>query len=773
MPETDLSNPDFQLALQFVNQTARHIFLTGEAGTGKTTFLRYIREHSGKKMVVLAPTGVAAINAGGVTLHSFFQLPFVPFIPGAVNYFSLSGQSSNEQALLASLRFSRPKRDLLQELDLVIIDEVSMLRADMLDAMDAVLRHYRNKVQPFGGVQVVFIGDLHQLPPVVNKAEWELLREHYQSPFFFDACVLKHCPLVYISLKKIYRQKDAGFISLLNSIRNNRVTEEELTVLHKRYDPYFQPGHGERFITLTTHNARADAINRNELEKLPGHPYSYEAEVSGDFDSRSVTADHRLLLKKGAQVMFVKNDKGENRRYFNGKIGVVTRISEDAIRVGFPGEEGELEVEKETWKNIRYHYNREKGTVEEETIGSFTQYPLRLAWAITIHKSQGLTFERACIDAGASFAPGQVYVALSRLTTLGGLVLFSPIHRQSILTDPRVMVFSQSEEGSVDLQEKLQQEQASYVLQLMEEAFQWNKISTAFRSHYEGYGDSLIKMRDLSSDWAKRMLEKVEEESVVCDRFGKQLRSLLAVAKDDGYQSLQPRIAAACKYFLNVVDLLTASLEKRKRESKKTTGSKKYVKELSALEKTLQFKKLQLNQALRMGEGLVKGIEVSALFDILQSPLQELVADASSALRDTASPDIKEKKTGTVEKLKKGATRRISLDLYRENKAIPEIAKLRGLAPATIENHLASFIATGEMDLKELVPEGKIEPILAVIRESGDSLLSPLKEKLGEGFSYLEIKAVKLWLEASERISVHSSDDPAGGEGELLQESDQ
>jgi hypothetical protein len=740
MPETDPSNADFQLALQFVNQTAQHIFLTGKAGTGKTTFLKYVRDHGSKKLVILAPTGVAAINAGGVTLHSFFQLPFVPFIPGASGYFDLPGQTSNEQTLLKNLRFSSAKKELLQELDLLIVDEVSMLRADMLDAMDAVLRFYRNKSQPFGGLQVLFIGDLYQLPPVVNKTEWELLSEHYQSPFFFDARVLKSCSLVYISLKKIYRQKDADFINLLNSIRNNGVTEKELTILHKRYEPDFQPGYGEQFITLTTHNARADAINKNELAKLSGAHFAYEAEVSGDFDPRSVTADSQLLLKKGAQIMFVKNDKGEYRRYFNGKIGVVSKISADEISVEFPGEQGELIVERETWKNIRYHYNREKGTVEEETIGSFTQYPVRLAWAITIHKSQGLTFEKAIIDAGASFAPGQVYVALSRLTTLEGLVLYSRIHSRSILTDPRVIAFSQSEEAAVHLQEKLQREQAAYVLRLIEEAFQWNKISAAFRNHYEEYGNGLIGIKDLSADWAKHVLRKVEEEALVCEKFGKQLTGLLSTAKADGYQTLRRRIEAACKYFLNVLALLTASLEKRKTESKKGSKSRKYAKELSSLEKMLQLKKLQLDQALRMGEGLAKGLEVNALFDVLESN----GPDSAST-----QPEPKEKKTRPGEKLKKGITQRISLGLYKEHKSISEIAQLRGLAVTTVENHLASFIGTGEIELRDLVPPEKIEPILAAIRESGDSLLSPVKEKLGLSFSYLEIKAVKQSMEKS------------------------
>jgi len=732
MPRTDLSNADFQLALQFVNQTAQHIFLTGKAGTGKTTFLKYIRERGNKKMAVVAPTGVAAINAGGVTMHSFFQLPFRPFIPGTSNSWSQSGLFTDESALLKNIRFSASKKELIQELDLLVIDEVSMLRADMLDAIDAVLRHYRKISRPFGGLQVLFIGDLHQLPPVVDKSAWEVLRNYYQSPFFFDALVLKDCSMVYISLKKIYRQKDAAFIDLLNSIRNNMITENEFNVLHKRYEPGFQPAYGEQYITLTTHNARADAINKHELAKLSGSGFSFEAEMNGDFDPGSVTAETQLCLKKGAQVMFVKNDKGENRRYFNGKIGTVSGITQTEIRVRFPDETGELEIEKETWNNIRYHYNREKGTVEEETIGSFIQYPVRLAWAITIHKSQGLTFDKAIIDAGASFAPGQVYVALSRLTSLEGLVLYSRIHAGSIMTDPRVIAFSQAELASFQLQGRLQQEQAVFVLRLIEEAFQWSKISAVFRNHYETHGNLLIQSKDQVAAWAKHMLDKVEEDVLVAEKFGKQLSTLLLSAKEDGYGPLQQRIVAAGNYFFKEVDLLVNAVEKRKTESRKTARAKKYAKELAGLERTLLLKKEQLKQAVRMSEGLVKGLDVNDLFDLI----------------NPVSPAVeKGKKEEAAPKVKKGETRRLSLALFRENKTVTEIARLRGLALTTIENHLTSFIVTGEVDIHELVAQEKIDPILEAIRVAGDALLSPVKENLGGAFSYLEIKAVMKYRE--------------------------
>jgi hypothetical protein len=723
MPETDLSNPDLQLAMQFVNQTARPVFLTGKAGTGKTTFLKYLRAHTAKKTVILAPTGVAAMHAGGVTVHAFFQLPFAPFLPGSGPVSDPSGSSVHGQTLLKNIRFSAAKRDLLQELDLLVIDEVSMLRADMLDAIDTILRFYRNRRQPFGGVQLLLIGDLYQLPPVVGKTEWDMLGRYYQSPFFFDAWSLKDCPLVYISLKKIYRQQDMDFIQLLNSIRDNAVTGEELDRLNRHHDPAFQPPPGEPFITLTTHNARADAINATELQKLPGPDYVFEAELKGDFDPRSVIADSRLLLRPGAQVMLVRNDKGEQRRYYNGKIGRISRISREEIAVSFPGEAGDLVLEKETWKNIRYRYNREKGTVEEETAGSFTQYPVRLAWAITIHKSQGLTFGKAIIDAAASFAPGQVYVALSRLISLNGLVLYSRIHSAGIRTDPQVIRFSrEAEAASGKLQERLQQDRADYTLRLIEEAFRWEKLLSVFRDHHQTYGKDLVAVNDRASAWAKEMLDRMKEEAVVGTKFEKQLGTLLLAAKDHDYDALRNRIEAACHYFLNALDGLLASVEKRKTESGKKSGARKYLKALAILEKALMLKKQQLRQALRMGRGLADGLELHELFE--------------------PEPMVTPGENSVPGKPKKGESQRISLELFREKKSLAEIARLRGLALSTIENHLAAFVATGEIGVRELVAEEKIRPILEILRQTNDRQLAAIREKLGPAYSYFEIKAV-------------------------------
>ena len=477
MPGNDELNDMFQLAVRFVNQTDKHLFVTGKAGTGKTTFLKHITENTFKKMVVVSPTGVAAINAGGVTIHSFFQLPFGPFIANHRSGWNSAQPVTNQHTLFKNIRFTANKRQLLQELDMIIIDEVSMMRCDMLDAIDHVLRHFRRKLHlPFGGVQMIFIGDLFQLPPVVKNDEWELLKEHYKSPFFFDALAISENPPLYLELKKIYRQSDHSFIELLNNIRNNQVNKSDLDHLHSFYNPQFVPGEKDNYITLTSHNTKADLINNRELEKLPGRSFDCKGEIKGDFNEKALPAEMILQLKEGAQIMFLKNDKGENRNFFNGKIGAINRITDEDVFICFPGSNVEFQLTKETWKNIRYTFNEEKNKMEEEEIGTFTQYPVRLAWAITIHKSQGLTFDKAIIDAGASFAAGQVYVALSRLTSLKGLVLYSRIQQDSISTDQRVISYTLREKNTNALQAILREEQLAYTGKLLLQSFNWSKI---------------------------------------------------------------------------------------------------------------------------------------------------------------------------------------------------------------------------------------------------------------------------------------------------------
>ena len=401
----DVENEWFKLASDVVNYTSQNLFLTGKAGTGKTTFLKYIKSHTQKHTAVVAPTGVAAINAGGVTMHSFFHLPFIPYVPGQTNMFG-DIKTADKHALIKGVRFNREKIELLNELELLIIDEVSMLRADMLDAIDDLLRYFRrNSRDAFGGVQVLFIGDLFQLPPVVGDEEWALMKNDYSSPFFFSAKVIENNPPLFIELKKMYRQNEKQFIQLLNNIRNNNLDDYDFEILNERYNRDAMDL-SDNVITLTTHNRTADQINGQELAKLDAELVSFPGEIKGEFSDKALPTEMNLDLKIGAQIMFIKNDISGERKYFNGKLATVKSLSPNEIVVSLAESHDELTISKEKWSNIRFNFNKDTNKVEEEELGSFTQYPIRLAWAITIHKSQGLTFDKAIIDAGYSFAAG-------------------------------------------------------------------------------------------------------------------------------------------------------------------------------------------------------------------------------------------------------------------------------------------------------------------------------------------------------------------------------
>ncbi len=418
------------LASKFINSTNCPVFLTGKAGTGKTTFLKEVVGTSHKNVMVAAPTGVAAINAGGVTLHSLFQLPFGSFVPvnNPPGEYEITFELNTPKSLLRGHQMNSQRRKLLQELELLIIDEVSMLRADLLDAIDTVLRHIRRqKNLPFGGVQMLFIGDLLQLPPVIREDEARFLSRYYPSLYFFDAKALQYEKLLHIELEKIYRQTDEKFISILNRIRENNLLESDLAFLNEHYHPLFKPAFDDGYIYLTTHNRRADEMNSNALKMLKGKLFSFDARVEDDFTDNLFPVEFTLQLKQDAQVMFIKNDYSGEQLYFNGKIGFVSVISDDEIVVSFKDGSPDATVERYTWENKRFFLNNETGEIEEKIIGKFIHYPIKLAWAITIHKSQGLTFKKAIIDVAGAFAPGQIYVALSRLESLDGLLLSSPL----------------------------------------------------------------------------------------------------------------------------------------------------------------------------------------------------------------------------------------------------------------------------------------------------------------------------------------------------------
>jgi hypothetical protein len=459
-------NEIFELAFRFITETSENIFLTGKAGTGKTTFLKYLKDNCTKNVVVAAPTGVAAINAGGVTLHSLFQLPFHPFLP----------TRNHKEELLGKIRYNKQRQQLLRKMELLVIDEISMVRCDVMDAIDTILKSIRrNYDMPFGGVQLLCIGDLHQLPPVAQNHEWAILQEYYTSPFFFDSMAIKEQMPLLIELNKIYRQKEDSFVRLLNKVRNNQMDADDFEDLHMRYDPLFSPMPGEKYITLTSHNKQAAEINQQKIENLFTDPVIYKAVIEEDFPEHIFPAESELLLKEGAQVMFLKNDVVA-KRYFNGKIGVVKLLEPNKIIVDCDGME--IEVAKETWENTRYTLNRNDGKLEQETLGTFTQYPLRLAWAITIHKSQGLTFEKVMIDAGASFSSGQVYVALSRCTSLEGIVLLSKLSSATLFSNDNVIKGQQSLTHRGSLAERFTGARQVFTQQLISDIFSFNDIET-------------------------------------------------------------------------------------------------------------------------------------------------------------------------------------------------------------------------------------------------------------------------------------------------------
>jgi len=565
MQKFDSSNTLFKIASDLVNHTSRHIFLTGKAGTGKTTFLKYIKESCAKKMAVVAPTGVAAINAGGVTIHSFFQLPLSPFIPEVRGFMPGGEEASNKHTLLGRLRLNSERRKVLQELELLVIDEISMVRCDVVDAIDLVLRHVRHRYnERFGGVQVLFIGDMFQLPPVVKEQEWNLLRDYYNSPYFFDSHVVKKDPPVYIEFNKIYRQTEQSFINLMNKVRNNQLDEFDLKALHERYQPQFFDGKEEGYILLTTHNEKAREINASELGKLPGKLFTYKSEVKNDFPATDFPAEEVLQLKMGAQVMFIKNDT-ESKRYFNGKIGLVTELGEDTIKVQCKDDPDAIEVGKETWENIRYTLDKATRQLNEDVLGSFSQYPLRLAWAITIHKSQGLTFEKAVIDAGKAFAPGQVYVALSRCTNLEGLVLHSQVHPNSFYTDPRILQFVNNAASLEHLQNELTAAKKAYQQKAFSDLFNFNKAINSVKELQAYLLQHHSSFNAEAMGWIDELLNKLVSLQSTAEKFLPQLQRLFALTeKAEDNPELIERINAAAKWFTTelkfVVEYMLQSL---------------------------------------------------------------------------------------------------------------------------------------------------------------------------------------------------------------------
>ncbi len=740
------------LASKFINHTNKNIFLTGKAGTGKTTFLKHIVESTHKKTVIAAPTGIAAINAGGVTIHSLFQLPFGSFVP-----FNQPASAHNHNlkindpgSVIKNLQMNNNKRKLLRELELLIIDEVSMLRSDLLDAIDVVLKHVRRKSYlPFGGVQVLFIGDLLQLPPVIKNEEREVLKDFYKSEHFFDARVLQQEKPVYIELDKIYRQNDIEFISLLNNLRNNTVTNDDITLLNKYYKPDFKTTSKENFITLTTHNYKATNQNKTMLEELKGKSYYYEAGLEDEFSEYAYPVEKTLELKVGAQIMFVKNDPTGSRRFFNGKIAVITKLSDEKIEVQFDDSPILLEVEKYKWENIKFSVNNVSNEIEEKIVGTFTQYPIKLAWAITVHKSQGLTFDKAIIDIGDAFAPGQVYVALSRLRSLNGLVLTSLINYNSISEDKKISEFSKTKSEQENPEEIIKKETVLFLRTYIIENFDFTHIVQQLDEHAVSYTkDERRSAKQKHHKWAVNLRNKVNDIKPAADKFINHILKIID-NRETGYLNLTcKRLNDANEYFTPVFKNMAKEIFAKIEEVKSEKKIKNYVEELFEIEVVLYEQIKRMNKAILICKSITEGNAINknefSNFSYEKERNEQITKVLTPIVKEKEEKkkerkERRERKPRGTKKIK-GETQKETFQLFKQGKSIEEIAQIRGMAKTTIEGHLSTFVAKGTLDVKEFVSAEKIETIIASAKELDTFNLDPIKQSLGEEYSYGEIR---------------------------------
>lgn len=748
---------DAKYTLQFINQTQRNIFLTGKAGTGKTTLLREIIKTTHKNVVVVAPTGIAALNAGGVTIHSMFQLPFAGFIPDNIApQFSGSVTFETKQTLTRHFRMSGIKKAVIRNMELLIIDEVSMLRADLLDAIDFMLQSVRKNKSAFGGVQVLFIGDLMQLPPVIRDEEWKTLRNYYNGKFFFHSHVIQRNPPLYIELSKIFRQTDAVFISVLNHLRNNRISQEDIRILNEYVNKDFDLKANKGYITLTTHNAKADTMNTKALEELDGKLITYRPEIIGDFPEKIYPVEAHLQLKVGAQIMFVKNDLSADKNFFNGKMGVVKSLSAEEILVHFPEENKTIEVEKYEWENIRYFVNPDTKEIEEEVLGTFVHYPIKLAWAITVHKSQGLTFDKAALDVSQVFLPGQAYVALSRLRSLEGLILLSPLQMNGISNDLDVMDYAENKANPEILAHSLQLETKKFMLEFLKASFDWNDLAQEWRNHQFSYNEKAENSeKSKHFTWAKNQTAILWEIQEPARKFISQLNSLFSSENID-YQFIEERVNAAYAYFFKPMDQLVYEILWKLEEVKRIKKVKAFYDELATLEE------LQVKAVLRLMKArlLVKMLasretiskenltsnEIKSYKTNKLDEIRQKFKDQNSTLIDEGTDIERYAKKDKTKKAPKINTVLETYELWLEKNTIKEIAAIRKLTPQTIGGHIAKLIESGRIRITEILPEDKILELADVFRDYHEETLNPLKEKYGDKFTWDELKMYRASL---------------------------
>ncbi|MBB3698260.1 AAA family ATPase [Flammeovirga yaeyamensis] len=737
----DYSLPE--LVSRYVNTTNCNLFLTGKAGTGKTTLLRSLRENTHKNVLVCAPTGIAAINAGGVTVHSLFQLPFGAFIPDEQlelpENVTTVAHINTSKSLFKGFKMNSKKRDILRSMELLVIDEVSMLRADMLDAIDRVLRHVRiRKDLPFGGAQVLFIGDMLQLPPVIKQDEWMYLRNYYQNGYFFNAQVLRQFPPVHVELQKVYRQSDPVFVDILNHFRENKVTTNDVKVLNTHYDADFEQSSDDGYIHLTTHNKTADEKNQKWLKELKTKEFTYSADIEGDFPEHQYPNAEHLKIKEGAQVMFIKNDYSGESKYFNGKIGKVTQCDSKDVWVKFDDGTPEFKVEDYEWENKKYVLNKATGEVEEQLIGRFIQYPIKLAWAITVHKSQGLTFEKAILDVGKAFAPGQVYVALSRLTSLDGLVLSTPINERGVPIDATLSHFTKSSMSIEQLTPHLQQEAHTFIYNTLLSAFNLSFLVQHLEEHLMTYD----KTENLSSKqrfkpWGKEILEQVRTLKKVGDGFRNQVASILSKQEEGYIDFLYERTQKAQQYF----DAELKKVHKNATDHLEDLKGERFVLGYTAEVKDIAARVYATAQKMIRGEKLVESyIKKSDLKkDEIGKPSFKTDHIKEEKISLTAKPKSEEKK--------KYSPQTTAYVLFRQGKEPIAIAREMGVSRVKVETFLAKYIAQGRIDVKELVDSKNQNKIKKVIESLQTKSITTIKKQV-KGVTDTDIRYVLAALEA-------------------------
>ncbi len=736
-------------ALRFVNSTASHIFLTGKAGTGKTTFLRELAGRTHKKFVVVAPTGVAALNAGGVTIHSQFLLPFGMFLPDRSRQVDMErgGAFYTSQALGRKHTLNSERKQVLRSIDMLVIDEVSMLRADLLDAMDYRLKAARgNFRQSFGGVQLLLIGDLYQLPPVVKREDEQAFGEYYGSPWFFESRALKQDGFVYVELDKIFRQQDDVFISLLNNLRNNKSTEEDIELLNRYYRP---AGKGvPEEITLTTHNYKADDLNAKALSELKTPLHVLEATVEGDFPENMYPVLRNLELKEGARIMFTKNDSG-GKAYYNGRQATVTSIEGD-IKVTMADTREPYVLKKEVWQNKRYMMNATSQDVDEEVVGVFEQYPVKLAWAITVHKSQGLTFEKAIIDVGQAFADGQVYVALSRLRSLDGLILRTRINPSVIGTDRQVVTFAEASNRPEELPALLSQRQRDYLARLMSKTFDFEELVNEIQYITKKRDEEPAEPASVGTVLEGLRAALVAEEDNT-GRFRNQLLTLLDAGHRD---QLLERLGKGSAYYLKVLAIAQKSLLKHIADTRLRKRVKTYLNSLTGLDLLFFRKRGDMDKAAELTRTILDGRDDYDFERLTALRKEERVEWLKEIGQQIAPPPAtRERKKRARRKSADGpSTYDITLNLLESGLSIEAIAKERGLVTGTIESHLAKAVGAGRISIFKFMSTEDVDKVTAAISEMPAGFGSvDLFQKLGGKFSFGIIRAVMQHLETEEQ----------------------